>query len=403
MSCYYKAIISICFLFLLPFAAFALDNPVPMQHPYDYGQELKRIQSLGKQLVANYSPAQSFTTIDGFGKLYFNEYEGSGMETAVAAVSPTINTKTESLFAALIGSASSNANKATIEKNWLALSMRLNADVDLLNSNQAETFTQAFLQALGILLREGFEALIIVTALLAYLKRANQQDKAKAIYYGISGALLASILTAILFVTLFKNLGANREVVEGFTMLFASAVLFYVSYWLLSKRESQKWQSYIKEKISHALTTRNMFALGLAAFLAVYREGAETILFYQALFIHSKGETTGIIAGIIAASFSLILIYVALQKASSKIPYRLFFSVTACFLYYMAFSFIGNGILELQEAGLVDISPINHMPTIPALGLFPAWQNVTAQLIFLIPSLGFMIFWYIKKTRGLAS
>lgn len=366
--------------------------------PSHFDTVVKEIDQLGDQLIASYNPDDSLSTLDGFSDLYFKQYEGKGMELAVMTISPTVNKQTEALFTQLIGAASQGVQKEKLNDVWNALKKQLNADLQLLESNKASSFWEAFLQSFTILLREGFEALLIVTALLAYLRRSNHTDKSRVIYYGVGFAFIASVITAILFTTLFKTAGANREAMEGITMLIAAVVLFYVSYWLFAKRESEKWQQYIKQKMNKALTTGSMFALGLAAFLAVYREGAETILFYQALIIGNKQQLLAIFAGFAVATFALLLIYRAMQTASVKIPFRLFFTLTAIFLYYMAFYFIGGAILELQQAGWVDITPINGFPQITWLGIFPTWQNVLAQLTFLIPTLGFLLIWQVKRS-----
>lgn len=381
------------FLFVLSFFSISVFADTPKK---DFPAVVKEMDALGDQLAAAYKTENSMDTMDGFSKLYFDHYEGSGMEVAVAAISPAINAKTEALFTQIIGAASNNAAPLELQKKWTALKIRLHADLELVQKSKTNNFTQTFIQSFSILLREGFEALIIVTALLAYLRRSEHADKSPIIYTGVLLALFASIATAYIFTTIFKNLGANREAMEGIIMLIASGVLFYVSYWLFSKSEAVKWQNFIKNKMNKALSSSNMFALGLAAFLAVYREGAETILFYQALIFESKGASLAVTSGLIGASATLLLLYIVLQKASFKIPYRLFFTATAILLYYMAFSFIGGGILELQQAGLIDITPIKGFPQIEWLGIFPAWQNVGAQLAFLIPTLLGLI-WYYKK------
>jgi high-affinity iron transporter len=249
-----------------------------------------------------------------------------------------------------------------------------------------------------ILVREGFEAMLVVTALITYLRRSGHEDKARVIYYGIGAALGASAVTAVLFNTLFNGVGAYREAMEGIVMLIASGVLFYVSYWLFSKREASRWQNYIKNKMSKALSTGSLFALGLTAFLAVYREGAETILFYQALASNTQQQHAALTLGIITASITLLILFWLMQKASARIPYSWFFTITAIFLYYMAFFFIGGAMLELQEAGWIGISPIMWMPSLTWLGIYPTWQSVDAQLLFLIPSIGALI-WYACRSR----
>lgn len=373
------------------------------QQPPSYAAAVANIEQKGNELLLHYDAKNSLATMDGFSDLYFSVYEGSGMELAVTTVSPTSNTKTESLFAQLIGGASKGATLDDMHTWWTALKMRLNLDLNLVETHSADHFSSAFLQSLTILLREGFEALLIVTALLTYLRRSPTPEKSKVIYQGVFFALLASAATAVLFATILKNAGSHREAAEGITMLIASGVLFYVSYWLFAKRQTEKWQHYIKQKVTNAISNGSTFALGLAAFLAVYREGAETILFYQALLIGNKGQIPAIMLGFGVALIGLFMLYRAMQTVSFKIPFKLFFTLTAIFLYYMAFSFIGGGILELQEAGWVDISPINHFPQLTFLGIFPAWENVGAQLLFLIPTLIGLLIWYYKESKKLPS
>src|SRR5579862_8896436 len=126
----------------------------------DYQAVVKQINQIGDDLIAKYTPENALDAIDGFSKLYFDHYEGSGMELAVAAISPTINVKTETLFTQIIGAASSGSDSQTLQRNWAKLKLQLNVDLDLLKNNTANTFLSAFLQAFSILLREGFEALL---------------------------------------------------------------------------------------------------------------------------------------------------------------------------------------------------------------------------------------------------
>ncbi|GAB4393299.1 MAG: hypothetical protein Tsb005_10960 [Gammaproteobacteria bacterium] len=263
------------------------------------------------------------------------------------------------------------------------------------HANTHKSFLTTTLEAFFILLREGFEAMLIITALLAYLRKANALQHAKTVYSGITIALGASVLTAYLFNTLFQNAGTNREAMEGITMLIAAGVLLYVSYWLFAN--GRKRQVALQARVTTALSQGNAFALGLAAFLAVYREGAETILFYQALSLNQANQTLAIVSGIGVALIALAALYWLMQTASIKIPFKLFFSVTAIFLYYMAFTFIGNGIIELQEAQWLPLTALTWIPDISLLGIHPNLQSITAQLLFLIPTLLGLMWWYRKQ------
>lgn len=159
-----------------------------------------------------------------------------------------------------------------------------------------------FLYSLLIILREGLEALLIVTAIVAYMVKNNHHDKLPVIRQSVYVALGASVVTAFIFQLIFENSGQNRELLEGFTMIIAVFMLFSMSYWLLSKVEAQNWKRYLEGKLSTALTAGSLFGLWLTSFLAVYREGAETVLFYYALVGDAKSVVS--LAYLLLALFS---------------------------------------------------------------------------------------------------
>ena len=244
-----------------------------------------------------------------------------------------------------------------------------------------------FFDSFIIILREGFEAILIISALIAYLVKTGHGDKKRKIYLGALLALIASAATAVVINTIITVSGQAREGLEGATMLTATAVLFYVSYWLISKVEVGRWQRFIKGKIEAALTGRNVFALSSAAFLAVYREGAETILFYQALHSSAGEGGAGVVMyGFAAGSVILALVYLAINYMSLKISLGPFFALTSTLLYYLAFSFAGKGMLEIQEAGWVSATPITF-PTIHLLGIYPSLEGVVLQGFILTAAL----------------
>jgi high-affinity iron transporter len=156
-----------------------------------------------------------------------------------------------------------------------------------------------------------------------------------------------------------------------------------VSYWLISRVEAAKWQQFIREKVTNALEHGGGRALAFVAFLAVYREGAETALFYQALFNEGTHVVLPITLGILVGFAALGVIFTLFYRYGVKIPLRPFFSVTSVLLYYMAFVFTGTAIRELQEGNAVSITLIRGFPTIPAIGLYPTWETVLAQMLLL--------------------
>jgi len=156
-----------------------------------------------------------------------------------------------------------------------------------------------------------------------------------------------------------------------------------VSYWLISKVEAAKWQKFIREKVSTALDHGGGKALALVAFLAVFREGAETALFYQALF--SEGNVAiPLSLGILAGFAALAVIFTLFYRFGVKIPMRPFFTVTSVLLYYMAFVFIGKGTRELQEGNVIGITVMKGMPSVPSLGIFPSMETLIAQGVLLV-------------------
>ena len=164
-------------------------------------------------------------------------------------------------------------------------------------------------------------------------------------------------------------------------MVVATAVLFYVSYWLLSKMEVVKWNHFVKSKVHDAVTSGSSLALASAAFLAVYREGFETVLFYKALIISAGGATgpAPIAGGILLGAVLLVGVYLGINRFGVRLPLKPFFAVTSGFLYYMAFVFAGSGIAELQEGGFVPMTPIHGAPRLPAVGIYPTAETLGAQ------------------------
>lgn len=241
----------------------------------------------------------------------------------------------------------------------------------------------AFLQSFLIILREGFEAILVIGAIVAFLIKTGNRARLKSIWTGIALGLIASGLMVVVLKTVFANLPASREVIEGITMLAAVAVLFSVSYWLISKVEAAKWQKFIRDKVSNALDHRGGKALALVAFLAVFREGAETALFYQALF-NEGNVVLPLVLGMFVGFAVLAVIFILFYRFGVRIPMRPFFTVTSVLLYYMAFVFAGKGIRELQEGNAVGITVMNGMPSLPALGIFPSAETLAAQAILLV-------------------
>ncbi len=274
-----------------------------------------------------------------------------------------------------------------------AIADALPSIIDL--TQQPSTRWEAFFQSFLIILREGFEAILVIGAVVAFLIKMGHRETLRSIWLGIALGLVASLVSAVVLKTVLAAVPASRDFVEGVTMLVAVVVLFSVSYWLISKVEAAKWQKFIRDKVTSALEHGGGKALALVAFLAVYREGAETALFYQALF--SEGPNVGLplTLGIIVGFAALAVIFTLFYRYGVRIPMRPFFAVTSILLYYMAFVFMGKGIRELQEGNIMRITVIPGGPHLEAMGIYPSVETLTAQgiLILLLVFATIKTFW----------
>jgi high-affinity iron transporter len=310
------------------------------------------------------------------------------VEPAVRARNAGLANDLESAFAAL---RSQSARASRGDAGLEAIRARLLGDLERAERLVADrgSAPTLFMQSFVLLLREGFEAILIVAALMAFLHKAGATDKRRHVAEGAWAAVGASIVTAVLVELLFEITPGQREGLEGITMLLATAVLFYVSYWLLSKIEVAKWNAFVKGRMEDALSSGSGYALASVAFLAVYREGFETILFYKAL-LTSAGPASGgtavpaVAAGILAGAVGLLIVYVAIDRFGMRVPLKPFFAVTSGMLYYMAFVFAGKGIADLQESGLLRTTVVEWGPRVPVLGIYPTLQSLSVQLLLIV-------------------
>jgi high-affinity iron transporter len=253
-------------------------------------------------------------------------------------------------------------------------------------SSTANLFAQSFL----LLVREGFEAILIIAALMTFLSKAGAAKRRGEVAWGAWAGVAASVVTAILLELLIETTPGQRDALEGVTMLVAVVVLFFVSYWLLSKVEADKWTAFLKQRVDAALSSGSALALASVAFLAVYREGVETILFYKALLVSGgSGDAGPVVLGVVLGAAALVVLYVVIMRLGMRIPMKLFFAVTGVLLYYMAFVFAGKGIAELQEGRVIGttVIPALEWLRVPFLGIYPTVQSLALQGLLLLLAL----------------
>ena len=344
---------------------------------------------------------------------YYKNYETTGMEKQVLSrVSGARVSQVEMEFS-LLKKAMTDNDSSAVDQHYATLSNLIREDANTLDgytgksaessASTSSPWLAQFLPSLLVILREGMEAILVVAAVLAYLGKAGHKDKVGVVWGGVALALALSIGLAFLFNYATSLAGANQELLEGVAALFAVAMLIWVSNWMINKSSNQAWDKYIKEQTDASLTKGSLLGLAFISFLAVLREGAETILFYVPIVSGAGGNVHYVWIGLGVGAIILVVVYLLIQFAALRIPLRPFFTITSLLLALMAFTFTGSGIKELQEADVISLTPVGGFPTIDLLGVFPRVENLAAQAFVLILIVGLYFFGKARLAREAAA
>ena len=350
-----------------------------------------------QQAIVLYQQGDAKKAILSVQDTYFDVFENSGMENKVGSRDSNFKAELEGYFTRLVSLMKAGQGDK-LQDQAVGLSQNLAKAVDMLQGGKQSDWSM-FLYSLLIILREGLEALLIVAAIVAYMVKNNHHDKLPVIRQSVYVALVASVVTAFIFQLIFENSGQNRELLEGFTMIIAVFMLFSMSYWLLSKVEAQNWKRYLEGKLSTALTAGSLFGLWLTSFLAVYREGAETVLFYYAFIGDAKSAISlaYLFAGFVSGAILLAICYFIMRYSVVKLPLKPFFMFTGSFMYLMAFVFAGKSVLELIEGKLFEPTLVANVPEISWLGIYPYVETLVPQAILILAAI-FALF--VMKYQG---
>lgn len=266
-------------------------------------------------------------------------------------------------------------------------------------------------QAFLILIREGLEALLVVAAVIAYLVKSGNKRFTKWIYLGVVAGLAGSGLVAVLFTFLFGGSGPIQEISEGVCALIATLMLLWTSNWMLNKSSVEAWNNYIRNKTEAAVAGAQskvesgqslglgmITSLAMLSFLAVFREGAETVIFYESIYSMSQ-DAHGMWVGGLTAAAVLIVIFLILRFTSVKIPIGPFFLVTSILMAALVVIFAGGGIHALIEGDLIEGTYLSTVPTNDWIGLYPYVETITAQVIAAIAVVVLFVVGFIKKHR----
>ncbi len=345
---------------------------------------------------------------------YYGYYETTGFERiAMGYISGSRKTEVELQFSSCKSVCKNQGSQEEFETEIAALKDMIHSDANVLDGTSDDSSSDsassdsstsdgsasnaaavaAFSASFSIMLREGFEAILIVGAIIAYLTKQEQdptrkKKKVYPVYLGSVIGIAASFGLAALLNAIKLANTASQEIIEGVTALLAVVVLYYVSNWMLSKSESDAWNNYIKSKAERSSERGSLFALAFTAFLAVFREGAEVVLFFQPMLAgdHTDMVWTGFVVGCIV----LVFVYLAIRLLSIRIPIKPFFTATSILMFIMSISFLGAGIKELIEGDVITmVSPgwLQWIPTndvLDVLGIYPTLQTLVPQLILLV-------------------
>ena len=341
---------------------------------------------------------------------YLDSYEY--VEIPLRAIAPDFTFEVEYQFATLRNQINDGAPIEDISTTIISLERSLDESERLVSGTGTIAPMIAFISSFSIIFREGLEAVLILGAIITYLEASRNHKFKKYVHYGIGLAIGATAVTWVIASYIIEISGANRELIEAIAALSATAVLFYVSFWILNKIEHKRWMEFVKAKVFQASAAGGTSVFIMLSFFTVYREGFETVLFYQAMFSFAKYMEFYVGLGFILGIVSLLGIYFGFRKLGKRLPLRALFGLTMGIGAYLSIAFLGNAIREFQ---VLDFIPYTSMlGTIPRLdinvatmtGIYPTLETTVGQIIllavYLVASL-YVLVLRPKRQKALAS
>lgn len=255
----------------------------------------------------------------------------------------------------------------------------------------------------AILLREGAEAVLVIAALIAFLRKSGRAGAIRYIHAGWVVAVLLGIALWWVASAVIEISGAGREATEGVVALLAAAMLIYVGYWLHDTMHAKRWKSYLHDRVDGVSSDGQLWLLTMIAFAAAFREVFETVLFYQALALEAgPGSGPYLLAGGAAGLLLLIIVAFLIFHFSMRLPMRLFFGVNALILVVLSLVIAGKGIASLQEAGYIPVDRVS-LPEWNVIGLYANWESLGVQILMLGLIAGLLLVSRLRTQRVLSS
>ncbi len=350
-------------------------------------KEIDFIRDTLEETLAHYSAGNYDSAYATARSAYLDSYEF--VEIPLRQIDPDFTLEVEYQFAQLRNLINERADYNDVQKVIVDIRRNLDESERVVSGTGEIAPTIAFGSSFAVIFREGLESVLIIGAIISYLEASRNIQFKKYIYYGIIAAIGATAVTWAIASYIIDISGANRELIEAIAALSATAVLFYVSFWVLNKIEHKKWMEFVKAKVWQATTTGSAMVFVMLSFFTVFREGFETVLFYQAMSGFAKYMEVFVGLGFVVGILSLLLLYFFMKKLGKKLPLRALFGLTMGVGAYLSIAFLGNAIRELQildilpYTGLIGIIPRLDINLATMTGIYPTLESIIGQLILL--------------------
>jgi len=302
------------------------------------------------------------------------------VESSLDNIDANVRKDTEKSLMAYRQSLQDGLSVSEVEQRLDVAKDKLKASADLLGSDGL-SWSLSYISGLLILLREGLEAILVLAAILAFLRNTGQQAAVRSVNVGWGLAFLAGLGTWALAAYVIDVSGSQRELLEGATALFASVMVLWLGVWMHDRRHAAAWQDYIKTSL---VGGGGRFGFATLAFFSVYRELFEVILFYETLWLQAgPAGHNAVLAGGATAVVLLVGLAWVILRGSAKLPLALFFSINAGLLCALSVVFAGHGVKALQEAGIFGTRPVPFFD-FDWLGIHADAYSLSAQAVAII-------------------
>jgi high-affinity iron transporter len=339
------------------------------------------------ELLQKYKEGKTDEAFVSARSAYLDSYEA--IETPLRPINPDFTLDMEIKFAELRNLIQQHQPYPKIEAKVVEIRAGLDESERLVTGTGTLAPSLAFSTSFSIIFREGLESALIIGAILTYLEASRNLHYKKHVYLGIVISVIATVITWFIAQFVIDITGARKELIEAIAGISAVAVLFWVSFWILNKVETKKWIEFVKAKVWQATTTGSVMVFSMLSFFTVYREGFETVLFYQAMLSFAKNMETFVFLGLALGLVVILSVVFIIRKLGKKLPLRVLFGLTMGIGAYMSIAFIGNAVREFQEIGYIStthlfgIIPRLEINLATMTGIHPTLETTFAQIILL--------------------